>query len=227
MIVLKRDKIELGFQWFTVGFLGLLGLPLIGIGLSLAFGGGDEGGAFALIATGAFLLLLALLVADDALATTLTRIIIDDKSVALRLPSRRGYVRFNPINQTIARADIAGIEHRTESFGAKAKQESYALTLRDGSRLMLGSDRPMIAPFFGKAAIALSDLGVPVRSLGVVKAKTGFMLIWGASVPPWDAAPLSEAEASRELRRTENFLVYTRWIVLAGLALTAAARAWG
>ncbi|HRE42997.1 MAG TPA: hypothetical protein PKY87_03395 [Terricaulis sp.] len=227
MIVLKRDKIELGFQWFTVGFIGLLGLALIGVGLYLAFGSADENGAFALIVTGAFLLLLALLVADDALATTITRIIIDDKSVALRLPSRRGYVRFNPINQIIARADITGIEHRTETFGAKAKQESYALALRDGSRLMLGSDRPMIAPFYGNAAIALSDLGVPVRSLGVVKAKTGFILIWGASVPPWDAAPLPEAEASRELRRTENFLVYTRWIVLAGLALTAAARAWG
>ncbi len=227
MIVLKRDRIELGFQWFTVAFIGLLGLALIGVGVFISMPRGEEDGALALIATGAFLLLLALLVADDALATTLTRIVIDDKNVALRLPSRRGYVRFNPINQTIARADIASIEHRTETFGGKAKQESYALALRDGSRLMLGSDRPMIAPFFGNAAIALSDLGIPVRSVGVVKAKSGFMLIWGASVPPWDSAPLPEAEASRELRRTENFLVYTRWIVLAGLALTAAARAWG
>lgn len=228
MIVLKRDRIELGGLWLTVAFIGLITLWLTGFGIYAGVSGLDEDAVFPLVATGGIMAIVVLYVAQDALARTRTRISIDDKDVTLRLPSRRGHVRFAPVNQTIARADIAAIEHRTETFNAMAKQETYALVLRDGSLLMLGSDKQMLPAFFGNAALALADNGaIPVRSIGVVAAKTGFLLMWGASVPPWQTAPMPEAKAARVLAHTENFLAYTRWIILAGLALSAMARAWG
>ncbi|HRK63017.1 MAG TPA: hypothetical protein PLN53_01410 [Terricaulis sp.] len=228
MVVLKRDGIELAGLWFTVAFIGLITLGLTGFGLYVGISGMDEDAAFPLIVTGGFMAIMTLYVAQDALARSRTRIAIDDKNVMLRLPSRRGHVRFAPVNQTIARADIAAIEHRTETFNAMAKQETYVLALRDGSRLILGSDKQMIPPFFGDAARALANQGaIPVRGIGVVEAKTGFMLMWGASVPPWQTAPMPEAKAARVLAHTENFLAYSRWIILASLALSVAARAWG
>lgn len=228
MLVLKRDGIELAGLWFIVAFVGLITLGLTGFGIHAGVWGLDEDAAFPLIATGAIMAIMTLYVAQDALARSRTRIVIDDTSVRLRLPSRRGHVRFAPVNQTIARADIAAIEHRTETFNAMAKQESYALVLRDGSRLLLGSDKQMIPPFFGDAALTLANQSaIPVRDIGVVAAKTGFLLMWGASVPTWQTAPMPEAKAARVLAHTENFLAYSRWIILAGLALSAAARVWG
>ena len=228
MVVLKRDGVELAGLWFTVVFIGLITLGLTGFGLYVGISGMDEDAAFPLIVTGGFMAIMTLYVAQDALARSRTRIAIDDKNVMLRLPSRRGHVRFAPVNQTIARADIAAIEHRTETFNAMAKQETYALALADGQRLFLGADKQMLAPYFQNAAQTLArEWGLQVRHLGVVKAKTGFMLMWGASVPPWQTAPMPEAKAARVLAHTENFLAYSRWIILASLALSVAARAWG
>src|SRR5690606_39445874 len=68
-----------------------------------------------------------------------------------RSPKRRGYIAFEPVNEAVSRAAIAAIETRAEAYrgmGTIAIQRVFALVLKDGRRIMLGADRPMIAPFF-------------------------------------------------------------------------------
>jgi len=223
MIVLKRSRTEIALLWVM---LVILGLTVLGLGW-VAFGLRGEGeAALVLTLTTGALAMIGLYVLEDTLARGGVRIAIEANAVQLSLPERRGHVRYPALYQTVPRASVVGIESRTETFSNAAQQTTYALALADGQRLFLGADKQMLAPYFQNAAQTLArEWGLQVRHLGVVKAKTGFMLMWGAAVPPWDSDVLGAADAEKTLRHTQNFLVYVRLLILMALMLSAVMQA--
>lgn len=225
MIVLKRGWGELAFLWFVTVLCALLALFLIAVGIGALMNESAVDVAFFMALCGGFMLLLGLYVLEETLARAGVRIVIDGATINLRLPSRRGHVRFATINEALPLAAIAAIESRTETFGASALQTTYKLILTDGRAIALGSDKQMLAPLFAQAAQALSQMrNLPIRHLGVVKADMGFLLMRGASMPPWESPVLPAAQAEETVRKTQNFLLYTRLIVLAALAIAVIAR---
>ena len=223
MIVLKRGWGEIALLWAMFAILAVTVMGLLWVAFAIR---GEA--ALALTLTAGALALIGLYLLEDALARGGVRIAIEANAAHLALPERRGHVRYPAVNETMPRAAVAGIESRTETFSNAARQTTYALALADGGRLILGSDKQMLAPFFQKAAETLArEWGLQTRHLGVVKAKTGFMLMWGAAVPPWDTELLSATDAARTLRHTQNFLVYVRILILTALAFSAAAQALG
>ncbi|HRP09548.1 MAG TPA: hypothetical protein PLK37_00780 [Terricaulis sp.] len=227
MIVLKRGRAEIIVLWVMFAILAATGIGLLWVAFSLR-GNGAAGGALVLTLTAGAMALIGLYLLEDALARGGVRIAIGANAAELALPERRGHVRYPAVYESVPRAALTGIESRTETFSNAAEQTTYALVLADGRRLILGADKQMLAPFFHNAAQTLArEWSLEIRHLGVVKAKTGFMLMWGAAVPPWDSEVLGAAEAEKTLRHTQNFLVYVRLLILAALALSAAAQAMG
>lgn len=225
MIVLKRGWGEIAYLWFATVLCGLLALFLIAVGFAALSNDSAVNVAFFLALCGGLMLLLALYVLEETLARGGVRIVIDDATIKLRLPSRRGHVRFAAINEALPLAAVVGIESRTETFSSSALQTTYVLALKDGRTIALGSDKQMLAPFFAQAAQAISQkLKLPIRHLGVVPADAGFLLLRGATMPPWESPVLPAAQAQKTLRRTQNFLFYSRLIVLAAMALAVIAR---
>jgi len=224
MIVLKRSRAEITVLWVMLAILALTALGLFWVAVSLR---GEAGGALVVMLTAGAMAIIGLYVLEEALARAGVRIAIGADAISLRLPERRGHVRYPALNEAVPRALVAGVESRTETFSNAAEQTTYKLVLTDGRRIALGADKQMLAPFFHNAAETLVREWrlPPIRHLGVVKAKIGFLLMWGAAVPPWDSEVLGDAEAARTLRHTQNFLVYVRLLILAALAFSALAQA--
>ncbi len=79
--------------------------------------------------------------------------------------------------------------------------------------------------FYERVAIALSArLKMPIKDYGVVDGDPGTMLLWGETVPDWDAVPLPPDVAEKRLRDAAN-AERTIWIAVAVvlLALVTAA----
>ena len=168
---------------------------------------------------------VAALVVREAMLRWRTRIVLRDDAVALSLPGLRGYVRAAPVERELPYAAIAAVETRLEAFralGNTVAQRAYSLVLADGSRVGLGADRRMAAPFFAMAAEAIAArAGVPIRDLGAVDGRAGVSMLWGQTVPGWDAPPLSPGAAGRRVgqeRRAWQLL----WLVLLAAALAVA-----
>jgi hypothetical protein len=158
----------------------------------------------------------------EALGRHRTLVHVKDGEVRLRMPARRGFVPLPPIDTSIPMSDLRAIETRVESFasaGTTVLQRSYALVLSSGRRVVLGGDRRMIDPYWGTVAGALAAAAsIPITDLGTVDGAPGFLMLWGQTVPDWDAKPLApEAAASRVAQERRGWRLV--WAVLGLLFL--------
>lgn len=228
-IDLKRGAGDIVSLWVMAALIGLLPLFFLVLGVWM-ISTGDSIGYILLLFAAPMLALLALVV-NEGVARQSVRVTLDSDSIHLRLPKRRGYIAFEPVNEAVSRAALAAVETRAEAYrglGTIAIQRVFALVLKDGRRIMLGADRPMIAPFFAEAANTIAaQTNLPIRDLGMVDGKTGFLLIAGASAPPWDAPALAPATAKKRAAHAAWGLRIALWIALGALAISALARLGG
>ena len=131
----------------------------------------------------------------EAIGQWQVRIGIDADGVDLCLPPGRGHARLTRVDRRVAFEAIEGVETRRVMFrtaGLATTQRSWAIRLRDGTRIELGADRDLQAPFFGPAAEAIAGTAsVPIRDMGAVDGRPGFLLVWGASQPEWNTPSLT------------------------------------
>jgi hypothetical protein len=194
---------------FAAGFLALITLAIAALGLFAA--ASSILLAAILLPLAAFMGLMAWIVLREARAVWTLSISIDGSTVRLRLPAIRGYVAQGALDSWIPLASIACIDSREEAFrsiGTTAIQRAYAVVLRDGSRTVLGADRPMKTPFFQTAAIAIAAKAkVPLHDLGIVDGHAGPVLVSGNTAPDWSAASLPAPLARK--RRNAAAMTYT------------------
>jgi hypothetical protein len=225
-ITFRRSRADrLGILLIALLLLAMCFLPLLAALQVLA-----DSPPFALFlgAIGLVMVALTLLVLTEVRARWITRIVLDGNEVTLRLPARRGYVRRAAVDRRLPLTGIRGVETRGEAFraaGSTVLQQSFALRLDDGEYLELGGDRAWMAPLFGEAALAIAERAeLPLVDRGMVDGRPGFLMLWGQSVPPWDAPALAPAEAERrisQVRRAWQLLTVVL-LVLVLLRLLAA-----
>jgi hypothetical protein len=81
-------------------------------------------------------------------------------------------------------------------------QRAYVLSRRQGERIFLFEDRALGTPFEASMVAQIADTitaraHVPLRDLGMVEGRGGFLAVWGMHAPDWAAPSLPLA---RQLR---------------------------
>jgi hypothetical protein len=131
--------------------------------------------------------------------------LLPDRMV-LDLPAGRSLIH-RPVAQhlTIPYADIDAVETRLEAYpslGMESVQRAYVLARKQGDRIFLFEDRaigtlletPMVANI---AAAIAARAHVPLRDLGMVEGRGGFLSVWGTHGPDWAAPSLPLAQQLR------------------------------
>lgn len=201
-VELRRGAPERVAMWVMGATIGMLPL-LFGFCGLLILGDGEPLGGLMLLFALPFAW-LTYFCFREAAARQAVLVRIEGQGVKLVLPAQRSYVPQERIDELLGLAAIKTIETRVEAFrgaGNTITQQSYAIVLNSGRRIVLGGDRRMLAPYFCDVAEALAQAtGKPITDLGVVDANAGFLMFAGQSVPPWDAAPLPQALGEKRVR---------------------------
>lgn len=182
---------------FATVFIGLVSAFLAGAAI-VAFGRHWGLGLF-MGAVACFCAGLTAYVWRDYRGKAGLRIVLDRDAVRLDLPAGRSLIHRLPAQRLIVPyAEIAAVETRLEayrSFGMANMQRAYALRGRNGDVAFLFEDRALATglatTFFGDVANRLAErAGVPLRDLGMVEGRGGFLAVWGASAQAWTASSL-------------------------------------
>lgn len=191
--------------------LGVAAAALVLISLALA----ALAGAAALFATEAVVALvlaavaltvgsLAAFVTGDAVARWRQSATLYAGRLTAFLPRRRGFILGAREELSVAIPDIERIETREEVFsslGVTTSQRAYEIFLKNAAPVFLGADRAMLPAYFGRIAEAITSRGTaPLIDRGMVDGDPGFLLVAGARVPDWGAAPLPPADAARRTK---------------------------
>jgi hypothetical protein len=126
--------------------------------------------------------------------------------VVLDLPAGRSLIH-RPVAQhlTIPYGDIDAVETRLEAYpslGMEMMQRAYVLSSKQGDRIFLFEDRalgtPLVAPMVAQIADAIvARAHVPLRDLGMVEGRGGFLAVWGTHAPDWATPSLPLAQQLR------------------------------
>lgn len=193
---------------FAFVFIGLITLLALGFAAALIFSGEWGFGAF-IAALGIFMGALDGYVLRDLLGRWDLRAELFKDRVVLNLPAERSLIHRPPGQRlTIPYNDIEAIETRLEaypSFLMETLQCPYVLVLKQGNPIFLFEDRalatPMQTTMYGQIAAAIAEHAhVPIRDLGMVEGKGGFLAVWGTHAPDWAAPSLPLAQRMRILR---------------------------
>jgi hypothetical protein len=134
------------------------------------------------------------------------RVTLQDRSLMLELPAGRSLIHHPPAQHCdIPYADIEAIESRLEAYGSlgmKMMQRAYVLRRRNGQLIFLFEDRAIATPYASGslaplAAAIAARAGVPLRELGMVEGRGGFLGVWGAHAADWAAPALSRERQNR------------------------------
>ncbi|CAN5256833.1 hypothetical protein BH11PSE2_BH11PSE2_18970 [soil metagenome] len=191
----------------------ILGAAVISFGSSIGLG-------LFMAALGLFMIFLCWVCCREVVARWTTRVRIEGDQVSLNLPASTGRPK---VLTTLALSQIAAVDTREEVFkslGMANLQRGFALELRDGSRLVLGADRPMGEHFYGDLALAIADrANVPIKEMGMYDGKAGLMQMAGSSAPEWTAKPLAPEQVAK--RRKSVQLTWTILSVVLVLVVIA------
>jgi hypothetical protein len=147
--------------------------------------------------------------------------------VVLDLPGGRSLIHRPPAQHlTIPYGDIEAVETRLEAYpslGMEMVQRAYALSRKQGDRIFLFEDRalatPLETPMVARIAAAIvARARVPLRDLGMVEGRGGFLAVWGPHAPDWAAPSLPLAQQLRIWRHaaaTGTLAIATLIIALA------------
>jgi hypothetical protein len=131
--------------------------------------------------------------------------LLPDRMV-LDLPSGRSLIHRPPGQHlTIPYSDVEGVETRLEAYpslGMEIMQRAYVLSRRQGDHIFLFEDRALgtmfESPMVAKIASAIvARANVPLRDLGMVEGRGGFLAVWGTHAPDWAAPSLTLAQQLR------------------------------
>ena len=153
--------------------------------------------------------------------------LLPDRMV-LDLPAGRSLIH-RPVAQhlTVPYSDIDAVETRLEaypSFGMEIMQRAYVLSRKQGDRIFLFEDRalgtPLDSPMVANIAAAIvAHAHVPLRDLGMVEGRGGFLSVWGTHAPDWAAPPLSLARQLRIWRHVAFTGALAVAIIIVALAV--------
>jgi hypothetical protein len=118
----------------------------------------------------------------------------------LDLPAGRSLIH-RPVAQhlIVSYRDIDAVETRLEAYpslGMEMMQRVYVLSRKRGDRIFLFEDRALgtllETPMVSKIAAAIvARAHVPLRDIGMVEGRGGFLSVWGTHAPDWAAPSLS------------------------------------
>jgi len=137
------------------------------------------------------------------------RVVLDADAVTFHLPAGRSLIHRPPAQHlTIRYTDIEAIDARFEAYGSlgmEMMQRAYVLHRKGGELIFLFEERAMATAlqsslFTGLIAELVARTGVPLRELGTVEGKGGFLGVWGTHAPDW-AAPAPARERAMRLWR--------------------------
>jgi hypothetical protein len=133
--------------------------------------------------------------------------------MVLDLPAGRSLIH-RPVAQhlTIPYTDIDAVETRLEAYpslGMEIMQRVYVLSRNQGDRVFLFEDRALgtalATPMVSKIAAAIvARAHVPLRDLGMVEGRGGFLSVWGTHAPDWAAPSLPLAQQLRIWRHVAS-----------------------
>jgi hypothetical protein len=154
--------------------------------------------------------------------------LLSDRMV-LDLPAGRSLIH-RPVAQhlTIPYGDIDAVETRLEgypSFGMEGMQRPYVLIRKQGDPIFLFEDRaigtPLETPLVAEIANAIvARAHVPLRDLGMLEGRGGFLSVWGTHAPDWAAPSLPLAQQLRIWRH----VAATGWLVIVVIIVAVAIR---
>jgi hypothetical protein len=152
--------------------------------------------------------------------------LLPDRMV-LDLPAGRSLIH-RPVTQhlTIRYSDIDAVETRLEAYpslGTEMMQRAYVVSRKQGDRIFLFEDRalgtPLDNPMGAAIAAAITERAdVPLRDLGMVEGRGGFLSVWGTHAPDWAAPSLPLAQQLRIWRHvamTGTFAIASIIVALA------------
>lgn len=229
LIELKRGGGDQIAIWTLVIMFAFMIAMFIFAGGALVSEG--EGGGWILILFTLPFIGLTYYVYREAIARSSARIAINWQTLELRLPAQRSYIAQEKIDASLPLASIEAIESRAESFralGTTAVQFAYSLVLNDGRRIVLGADRRFTSPYYQNAAGVISNnVKIPITNRGLVDGNPGFLLVFGQSIPDWNAAPVTEAAMQKRFKDEAAGWRLAGLITGTALAIGALARAFG
>jgi hypothetical protein len=132
--------------------------------------------------------------------------------MVLDLPAGRSLIH-RPVEQhlTIPYGDIEAIETRLEAYASLGTEirRVYVIVLKKGDHIFLFEDRALgskfESPIVSKIALAIVERAhIPLRDLGMVKGRGGFLSMWGAHAPDWAAPSLPMAQQLRVWRHAAS-----------------------
>jgi hypothetical protein len=148
--------------------------------------------------------------------------------MVLDLPAGRSLIH-RPVAQhlTIPYRDIDAVETRLEAYpslGMENMQRSYVLSRKQGDPIFLFEDRalgtPLETPMVSEIANTIvARAHVPLRDLGMVEGRGGFLSVWGTHAPDWAAPSLPLAQQLRIWRHVATTGTLAIAIVIFALVL--------
>jgi hypothetical protein len=189
-----------GLERFTSLICALL-LVILALG-ALASGvgiwaGGQPAESLILMSLTLFIAPLALYVWNDSVAKFGWQVTIAPDHLALILPATRSYLSRPPaFAGDIALADIAALEWREEDYRAgpmSVTVKVWSLRLKDGTRIMLGEDRPiprtgMHTDLMQRTGNAIARAtGLKPRRLPAATGSAGLLGLAFTRAPDWPA----------------------------------------
>lgn len=134
------------------------------------------------------------------------RVELQQDRMVLDLPAGRSLIH-RPIAQhlTIPYNEIDAVETRLEAYpslGMEIMQRAYVLCRKQGDRVFLFEERALGTVFeaaiASKIAVAIvARARVPLRDLGMVEGRGGFLSVWGTHASDWAAPSLPLAQQLR------------------------------
>lgn len=134
------------------------------------------------------------------------RVELQQDRMVLDLPAGRSLIH-RPVAQhlTIPYNEVDAVETRLEAYpslGMEIMQRAYVLCRKQGDRVFLFEDRALgtafeIAMVSKIAAAIVARARVPLRDLGMVEGRGGFLSVWGTHASDWAAPSLPLAQQLR------------------------------
>jgi hypothetical protein len=159
------------------------------------------------------------------------RVELRQDRMVLDLPAGRSLIH-RPVAQhlTIPYNEIDAVETRLEAYpslGMEIMQRAYVLCRKQGDRVFLFEERALGTAFEAAnaskiAAAIIARARVPLRDLGMVEGRGGFLSVWGTHAPDWAAPSLPLAQQLRIWRHVAATGALAIVILIIALAIRLA-----
>ncbi len=154
---------------------------------------------------------------------------IEAGELLLDLPPGRSLMADTPRETYLLEVtDVSAIETRLESFrsfGLGNMQRSYGLRLKSGKLIVLGEDRALSTELADETVGRMIEVialrtGLPLRDLGMVEGKGGFLGVLFTSVPGWDTPGMSVRQQAGSWNRAELTFGLAGLVAIAALVVS-------